>query len=68
MKYATLAYVLSAGAALAHTGHEAAMIQGDAHWLSQPDHAAVVIAGLALVNLGLSRLLRWSRRTREAAR
>ncbi|MEE3359915.1 MAG: hypothetical protein VX248_08185 [Pseudomonadota bacterium] len=52
MKYAIPAYILSAGAALAHTGHTAAVAQGDAHWLSQPDH--LVVVGLAIVAAGMA--------------
>jgi hydrogenase/urease accessory protein HupE len=35
---------LMPGAALAHTGHEAAVVHGDAHWVIQGDHLLVVAA------------------------
>ena len=56
MKHAISAFfsgagLLSAGAALAHGGHEAAVVQGDAHWLMQGDHLAVL--GLVVLFAGL---------------
>ena len=51
MKHAFLAYLVTASAAVAHPGHEAAFVQGDAHWLSQPDHAVVIALGAALAIL-----------------
>jgi len=51
MKHAITIYLLSAGAALAHGGHEEALAQGDVHWLTSPDHA--IVLGLAGFALGL---------------
>lgn len=43
MKHAVMIYLLSAGAALAHGGHEEAVLQGDAHWLTSGDHVIVLM-------------------------
>ena len=56
MKHAISAFfsgvgLLSAGAALAHGGHETAVVQGDVHWLMQGDHLAVL--GLVVLFAGL---------------
>ncbi len=51
----SLIYLASAGVALAHPGHAGAADQ--AHWLTQPDHAVIVLAilGLAAVAAVVSR-------------
>ncbi len=51
MKKVVTAYVLTAGAALAHPGHEAALTHGDAHWLMAWDHLAVVGTASVLIAL-----------------
>lgn len=64
MKHAILVYLLSGGAALAHAGHDAAVIEGDAHWLTTGDHVIVlVLVGLAC-GLGLRAALRRVRAAR----
>ena len=68
MKKAAFAYLAMTGTALAHSGHAEAVSAGDAHWLMQADHLAVVgLAALALVLvLGSVRsLLRQSRRQHQ---
>lgn len=62
MKHAFAAYVLSASAALAHEGHEAAVTQGDLHWLTQPDHLVVLALGAAVAALTVMRVVRERRR------
>lgn len=58
MKKSVIAYLLTAGAAMAHPGHVEAVAYGEAHWLTQGDHLAA-IAGLGLVVLaGALRLRR----------
>ena len=57
MKHAITVYSLGAGvlgssAALAHGGHEDAVLYGDAHWLTSGDHAVVLV--LAGIGLGLT--------------
>ena len=64
MKKAITAYVLSASAALAHGGHEAALVQGEAHWLTAPDHLAVLVLAGLLVGGVLAGALR-ARRSRS---
>lgn len=51
MRYAIAAYMLTATAALAHSGHAEADALGQAHWLLQPDHQAVVALGLLVAVL-----------------
>lgn len=65
MKHAITAYVLSATAALAHGGHEAATLQGEVHWLTQVDHLVVLVLG-GLAALAVAPVV-WTRlRTRRA--
>lgn len=67
MKHAMTIYALSTGVALAHGGHDAALREGDAHWLTQGDHL-IVLALLALAaGLGLRRALRARRARRQEA-
>ncbi len=58
MKHALTAYILSAGAALAHAGHDEAVVYGDAHWLTTGDHVIVLILGAGLLGVGAYRLIR----------
>ena len=53
MKKATLLYLLTATAAVAHPGHESPVADGAAHWLAHGDHLAVIVAGVAFVWLAL---------------
>ncbi len=53
-KLAPLALLATAGAAAAHSGHEAALTDGAAHWLSDPSHWIVLALG-ALVAAELAR-------------
>ncbi|MCR9087668.1 MAG: hypothetical protein NXH97_13090 [Rhodobacteraceae bacterium] len=63
MRHAITAYVLSAGTALAHGGHEEAVVQGSAHWLTSGDHVIVlVLAAFVAVVGGLAALRRVRRR------
>ena len=65
LRIAITTFLLSAGAASAHPGHEAAFTHGDAHWLLQADHLAVLIpAALA----GGILLRRYWRLYRESGR
>jgi hypothetical protein len=64
MKYFTIAYLAGASAASAHSGHPEAAA-GQAHWLTQGDHAVILILGGALVALGVGR---WSFKRLRAAR
>ncbi|SMX30683.1 hypothetical protein [Actibacterium lipolyticum] len=48
MKKTLIVYAMTAGAAVAHPGHDAAALQGQAHWLGQADHIAVVALVAAL--------------------
>ena len=72
MKHAISAFfsgagLLSAGAALAHGGHEAAVVQGDAHWLMQGDHLAVLALGVVCVGLVGRRVITARRAQRRQA-
>ncbi|WP_095590906.1 hypothetical protein [Actibacterium ureilyticum] len=67
MKHATIAYLLGAGAALAHGGHEAAVTEGAGHWLRQPDHLVVLGLAVLAAGLGVRRLLRARRARRQEA-
>ncbi|EIE50140.1 hypothetical protein AL036_02245 [Salipiger aestuarii] len=44
MKYAISAFLLTASAAMAHEGHDAALGDGAAHWLLSPLHGVGVLA------------------------
>lgn len=57
MKKAIIAFVATATAAQAHTGHEAAVTQGEAHWLTQGDHLAVLALAGLVVGFALRPLL-----------
>lgn len=61
MKKTVLAYALMAQAAAAHSGHEAAIVAGEAHWLTEADHLVVVVFAIALAGLVVSRLVRRGR-------
>lgn len=65
MKYAVFLYILSAGSALAHGGHEAAVTQGDAHWLLQVDHVVVLALVLAMGRLVVRRVSAERRKARR---
>ncbi len=67
MKHAFTAYILSAGAALAHAGHDEAVVHGDAHWLMTGDHVIVLILGAGLLGMGAYRLIRRLARKRAKA-
>lgn len=58
MKHAMTAYMLSASAALAHSGHEEAVAMGDTHWLTTGDHLIVVVLAVSGLVLGLRLVLR----------
>lgn len=58
MKKVLFAYLATTAAAQAHGGHAEAALQGEAHWLTQPDHMVVIGAALCLLALGLAG---WSR-------
>ncbi|MEE4120441.1 MAG: hypothetical protein V2I65_15670 [Paracoccaceae bacterium] len=72
LKFATpLALLATAGAALAHPGHDAAAAQGAAHWLTEWSHWIVLaLAGLVMAELGRrairARVARRSRREDRA--
>jgi len=53
-KLSPLALLATAGAAAAHSGHDAAVTEGAAHWLRDPDHWIVLALG-ALVAAELAR-------------
>ena len=67
MKKAIFAYILTAGAALAHPGHDAASVDGSAHWLTQTDHIAVLVALGAFGLVAVVRLLHSRRRASAEA-
>ena len=67
MKYSMTAYVLSASTALAHSGHDEAVVMGDTHWLTMGDHLIVVVLAVSGFALGLRELLR-KRTARKQAR
>jgi len=52
MKKTLTAYFASTGAALAHSGHVEAVVQGEAHWLTEVNHLAVVIPAVVAIALG----------------
>jgi hypothetical protein len=54
MKYAPIAYVLTAGAALAHGGHGEISAN---HWLAEGDHIVVVALTAGVVGFGLRALM-----------
>ena len=66
MKKTLIAYAMTTGAVAAHPGHDTPALEGQAHWLSQADHVAVIalIAVLAGVltyrrpRVALRRILR----------
>ncbi|MGH1454734.1 MAG: hypothetical protein ACRBBV_16325 [Paracoccaceae bacterium] len=58
-----LALIATTAPALAHSGHAEAQQSGAFHWLTQPDHAIVII--LALVAVALLRLPRPRRALRR---
>lgn len=65
-----VAVSLSLGAALpalAHPGHVEALTQGEAHWLTQPDHLIVVALAALACGLALGVGLRLHRRRRARA-
>lgn len=68
MKKTVLAYLATASTALAHSGHEAALLQGADHWLTQSDHLAVVLTAGGLSVLGLAALVRGRFARRRALR
>lgn len=49
MKYAFPAFLLTATAAMAHDGHDAALGGGAAHWLLSPLHGVGVLAVAAVL-------------------
>lgn len=51
MKKLSALLALSASPALAHPGHVAAVVEGETHWLTQPDHLAIVIGVFALAGI-----------------
>ncbi len=53
---------LSASPAFSHPGHEAAIRDGDAHWLTQTDHLVIVLLAAALVALVVAQVLLRGRR------
>lgn len=63
MKHAITVFFLSAGAALAHGGHEAAVVQADAHWLTTGDHVILLLLAGIAVGLIARPVLRLLRRT-----
>ena len=65
MRFAIPAVFLGTGTAMAHSGHEAAVVQGEAHWLTQGDHLAVVVLALLAAGFTVRHALR--RRTRQKA-
>jgi hypothetical protein len=48
LRTSSLILMASAGAALAHPGHETAHAQGAAHWLTDPSHWVVLALALLL--------------------
>ena len=63
----TAIWLASAGAALAHPGHDAAVAEGAAHWLTTPSHW-IVLALAALVATEIARrAVRALRRKRRDA-
>ncbi len=62
MKYAMTVYILSAGAALAHGGHEAAVTEGYSHWFTSGDHMVVLVLAAFAAGLGLREVIRALRR------
>jgi len=64
---ATVIWLASAGAALAHPGHDAAIAEGAAHWFSTPSHWIVLaLAALAATEIA-RRAVRALRRKRRDA-
>ena len=51
MKKLSALLVLLASPALAHPGHVAAVVDGQSHWVTQPDHLALVIGTFALAGI-----------------
>jgi hypothetical protein len=51
MKHAMTVFFLSTGAALAHGGHDEAVLRGETHWLTTGDHVIVLV--LTCFALGL---------------
>ncbi|MCR8723101.1 hypothetical protein [Frigidibacter sp. ROC022] len=58
MKHAMTVYLLGAGAALAHGGHEEAIEQGGAHWLTAGDHLIVLLLAGIVLGIGVRSVLR----------
>lgn len=67
LKYTLPAFILSASAAAAHSGHEEAVVQGDVHWLSQADHLTVAVLSAATVGLLLRRAVQVKRAKKLAS-
>ena len=67
MKYAIPAYILSASAAFAHSGHDAAVYEGLVHWITQSDHLVVVGLGVLVGALAFGRKVMMRRAKRQEA-
>ncbi len=65
LRTSTLALLASAGAALAHPGHDAAVAEGAVHWLLQPSHWIVLALGALVITELARRGLRALRRARR---
>lgn len=63
MKYAILVYALGTSAALAHGGHEEAVVYGDAHWLMSGDHIIIVMLACFAAGLAVAPAVRKLRAT-----
>lgn len=61
MKHAITALFLSAGAAVAHGGHEEAVVSGDMHWLTTGDHVILLLLGGIAIGLMARPALRFLR-------
>ncbi|SMX27926.1 hypothetical protein TRP8649_02038 [Pelagimonas phthalicica] len=67
MKHAIIALLLSANAAAAHQGHEAAIVEGDSHWLTQGDHLVIVALAAIASAMAARRLVSAWRGARQKA-
>ena len=55
MKYSVPLFLLSAGSAAAHSGHDEAVLQGSVHWLTSGDHLVVILLAACAVGLASCR-------------
>jgi hydrogenase/urease accessory protein HupE len=63
LRTSAAAFLATAGMASAHPGHEAAVAQGLAHWLTDPAHWAVLALGaVVLAEIGRRVVRRVARR------